>query len=176
METTTNVRFFTILDYDKEQDYLRKMHKKGWKFVALKGAMFYHFEKCDPEDVIYQLDYNPEGIENKEEYVQIFRDCGWEYLQDACGYSYFRKKAADMEGDEEIFCDDESRLQMLERVFKGRMIPLLIIFGCILLPMFFRNLSQGNRFAIFGIGFMLILYLWLFAGFVRRYLSLKGRR
>ena len=173
METKTTIRFFTILDYDKEQEYLREMHKAGWRFTRLKGAIFYQFEKCEPEDVIYQLDYNQEAQENKDEYVQMFADCGWEYLQDACGYSYFRKPASETDGREEIFCDDESRLQMLTRIFKGRMVPLLLIFGCILMPTFLRNLQRGNPYAIIGIGFMLVLYLVLFVGFVRRYIRLK---
>ena len=32
--------------------------------------------------MIYQLDYNPDGKKNQEEYVQMFEDCGWEYLKD----------------------------------------------------------------------------------------------
>lgn len=28
----------------------------------MKFPGLYHFEKCEPEDVTYQLDYNPEGI------------------------------------------------------------------------------------------------------------------
>ena len=37
----------------------------------------YLFEKCEPEDVVYQLDYNPEGDGHKAAYVQMFEDCGW---------------------------------------------------------------------------------------------------
>ena len=51
----------------------------------------YYFEKCVPQDVVYQLDYNKEGLEHKDEYLKMFDDCGWEYLQDYAGYSYFRK-------------------------------------------------------------------------------------
>lgn len=55
----------------------------------------------------------------------MFRDCGWEYLQNFVGYSYFRKAASDMDGtEEEIFCDDASRLDMIKRVFSQRMVPL----------------------------------------------------
>ena len=31
-------------------------------------------------------------------------------------------------GTEEIFCDSDSRFQMLERVCKGRMLPMLLLF------------------------------------------------
>lgn len=105
----------------------------------------YHFERCEPEDVIYQLDYNKDGITYKDEYVQIFRDCGWDYLQDYFGYSYFRKAASEMNGDERIFCDDSSRLDMMKRVFKGRMIPLIIIFLCIIIPQTISQISLQNH-------------------------------
>lgn len=128
METKKQFKYFTIAEYEKEQDYLRMMHKSGWKFVKIGGFCVYHFEKCTPEDVIYQLDYNEDGLRNKEEYVKLFNDCGWEYLQDYVGYSYFRKPVSETNSEEEIFCDDDSRLQMMERVFRGRVITLLILF------------------------------------------------
>ena len=94
-EKKSEVRFFTIADWEKEEEYLRKRHREGWKFVRLSFPV-YHFEKCEPEDVVYQLDYNEDGVAHKEEYVQMFADCGWEYLQDFAGYSYFRKPVAGM--------------------------------------------------------------------------------
>ncbi|XCP83530.1 DUF2812 domain-containing protein [Roseburia hominis] len=133
-DTKTEFRFFTVPEWKKEEEYLRQRHKSGWKFVRVTFPGMYHFEKCEPEDVIYQLDYNQEGLAHKEEYVQMFRDCGWEYLQDFVGYSYFKKSALEMNGEEEIFCDDASRLDMMKRVIKGRMLPLLIMFFLVILP------------------------------------------
>ena len=124
----TEIRFFSIPEWKKEEEYLREKHKMGWKFVRVAYPGIYYFEKCTPEDVVYQLDYNQEGIEGKGEYVQMFRDCGWEYLMDYAGYSYFRKPVAEMKQEEEIFCDNESRLEMIRRVFRGRIIPLIVIF------------------------------------------------
>lgn len=37
----------------------------------------------------------------------------WKKEQDYCGYSYFRKPASKMSGEEAIFCDDASRLDMI---------------------------------------------------------------
>lgn len=68
METKIQTKFFTIFDYEKEQDYLREMHKSGWKFMKVKGLGKYHFEKCFPQDVVYQLDYNQDGLTHKNEY------------------------------------------------------------------------------------------------------------
>lgn len=129
----TELRIFTIADWEKEERYLQKRHREGWKFRRVNLLGIYHFERCTPEDVVYQLDYNEEGLKHKDEYVQMFQDCGWEYMQDFGGYSYFRKPVSEMQGEEKIFCDDESRLDMMRRVF-GRPVSADPYYSCIADP------------------------------------------
>ena len=85
--TKTEIRFFSVMQWKKEEEYLKQQHKNGWEFVRLNGLCLYHFQKCEPKDVVYQLDYNPDSILKRKEYLQIFSDCGWEYLQNYVGYS-----------------------------------------------------------------------------------------
>lgn len=167
-EKKTEFKYFTIPEWKKEQDYLRWQHNKGWKLDQIGGLCCYHFIKCQPEDVIYQLDYNSEGRAQKKEYTQMFADCGWEYIQDYVGYSYFRKPASEMTDEEEIFCDDASRLDMMKRVFKGRMFPLLVVFFLIILPNLYVQphidtaLSHALTFTFIG---LFLLYIMLFLQF-----------
>ena len=108
-DTKTEIRFFSVPQWKKEEEYLRSRHSEGWEFTGVGLIGVYHFRRCEPKDVIYQLDYNDDSIRNREEYIQMFSDCGWEYLQNYVGYSYFRKPVSEMKGDEEeIFCDDDS--------------------------------------------------------------------
>ena len=51
-------KFPSVFEWEKEQDYLRQQHKNGWKFVRVSFIGVYHFERCRPEDTVYQLDYN----------------------------------------------------------------------------------------------------------------------
>lgn len=162
METKKEVRYFTIFNHEDEQEYLRQNHMAGWKFVKVTGLGMYHFEKCEPEDVIYQLDYNKEGLAQKNEYVQMFSDCGWEYIQDFFGYSYFRKSAKMMDGEEEIFNDDSSKMAMMERVYKGRLIPLLITFCLLLIPQTIRTLLEGQYVLAVFMGSASIVYFVFF--------------
>ena len=125
--------------------------------------------------MVYQLDYNPDSVSQKEEYIQMFNDCGWEYLQNYVGYSYFRKAASEMDGtEEEIFCDDNSRLDMMTRVFKGRMIPLLTVFFVIIIPQIIMQ-SQINTPANKGLlvffCVLFVIYLILFMSFAIPYLK-----
>lgn len=173
----TEFRYFSIMEYEKEQEYLRQRHKEGWKFSGITFPLRYHFVKCEPEDVVYQLDYNPEGIKHKDEYVQMFQDCGWEYLMDFVGYSYFRKPAGKMKNNEEIFCDDASRLEMMRRIFRGKFLPLLAIFCCIIIPQMSSRLTIGGPgsplFIMFTVLF--ILYAAIFIQFAIQYRNYKKR-
>ena len=178
--TKTEFKWFTIFQYEAEQEYLRYMHFSGWKLTGISFPGFYHFEECTPEDMVYQLDYNQNGTAHKREYVQIFADCGWEYMFDFAGYSYFRKPVSQMEGAEEIFCDDESRLEMMKRVFKGRVTPLLcIFFGCII-PQFFLQAQRFHKSAFdWGIAILylilLVIYLLLFIQFGIQFFSYEKK-
>lgn len=169
MANKKEIKFFNIMQYEEEAAYLRDMHKKGWKFVKMTGLGMYHFESCEPEDVVYQLDYNQEGIKEKAEYVQMFADCGWEYLQDAFGYSYFRKPANEMQGEESIFCDEESRLEMMKRVFKGRVWPLVILYPMLLINFFNGFWIYRAPVLTFSIGALVVLYTVIFIRFAVQY-------
>ena len=171
--TITRLKWFDITQHEEEQEYLREMHKQGWRLVSVK-LFVYRFEACTPEDVVYQLDYH-KSMEDREEYLQLFRDCGWEYIQDMMGYSYFRKPAADMaEAEEGIFCDGESRLGMWDRVFRGRVTTLIIIFLCIIIPQLLaQHTVNTGLFAVYVVLF--VLYVWLLVRFAWKYRQAKAR-
>lgn len=180
MNTKCEIKWFGIPDWDKEGEYLRSMHQQGWQLDHIVFPCFYHFIECQPEDMIYQLDYNQEGVQRKGEYVQMFADCGWTYLFDFVGFSYFRKPAADGAIDESIFCDHESRVQMMERVIKGRMTPLAILFFLVLVPQFFNfslKLDDPICFGLFVLyAALLVVYALIFVYVAGSYHVMKNRK
>lgn len=172
------LRFFDITQWREEEVYLRQRHSEGWKLVKVTLPGIYTFEACTPEDVIYRLDYNQEGLANEGEYLQMFADCGWQHILNFVGYAYFCKPAAEAGGEEEIFCDEQSRLDMIGRVFKGRMVPLLCICFCILLPNLFRvfgSLTPDPWDLYFAVFFSAatLLYLVIFLRFAICYHRLR---
>lgn len=176
----TDIKFFSILQWKKEEDYLSWMRSQGWKFEKISGLCVYHFVKCRPERVVYRLDYNDKKLMDKEEYIQMFDDCGWDYIQDYMGYSYFCKPVSEMtNGDEDIFCDDSSRLDMLKRVFKGRMIPLLVIFFFTIIPQIFIQLNSGYPQSKFFLALFIVLffiYLYFFVNFAVQYMKITNHK
>ena len=168
--TKKQFRYFTIADQKKEEEYLRKMHNEGWKLVRISGLGMYHFEKCEPEDVVYQLDFDPKSNENKSEYIKMFSDCGWEYIQDFVGYSYFRKPCSEMNGEESIFNDAESKTAMLQRVIKTKIAPLMIIFLCSLVQ-FYIVLTSHSYVLIVIWSIVLAVYIVIFVSFLIFYIK-----
>ena len=165
--------YFTIAQWEKEAQWLRRQHQAGWKFTHVTAGIFYHFVACQPEDVVYQLDYHQDGQGSLQDYLQLFSDCGWEYVDQFGGYRYFRKPLAQMEaGEEAIFCDRASRLDMIHRVFRGRLLPLICIFCCIILPQLFLSHATARAFFTGTFGVLFVLYLIIFLQFGLQYWSL----
>ena len=167
----TFIRFFTIADYEEEEVWLREQHKRGWKLAKMTPPCFYTFESCPAQDVFYRLDYK--NSEQTDEYMQMLRDFGWEYVGQCIGWLYFRKAAADAESEEdgEIFSDNASRAEMASHVVKTRLTPLAIIFLCCVIPNLLRALGGdylggfGTFFGVlFGILFVIYVYLIIHCG------------
>ena len=153
MEKKVVYRIATIADYDREALYLGEMHAKGWKlkevsYSNLVVAVKYTFEKCQPEQVAYQLDFYPMKKSERASYLQLFKDCGWEHITDFNGFSYFRKPHSEIESDAEfeIYNDTAGKLAMVKRILTMRMLPILLLFSA-LLPVFSKSLGGGSRFS-----------------------------
>lgn len=157
MEKKIVYRIFTIADYEREALYFREMHAEGWKlrkvsYSILLFAVKYTFEKCQPEQVSYQLDFYPMKKSERASYLQLFKDCGWEHITDFNGFSYFRKLHSGIESDAEfeIYNDASGKLAVVKRILIIRMIPILLIFLLIfsaLLPVFSKFVSGDSSFS-----------------------------
>ena len=166
----TEIRFFTIADYEEEEVWLHNQHKNGWKLSRMILPCFFIFEKCTPEDVAYRLDYK--NNTETSNYFQILRDYGWEYIGRCAGWLYLRKPLSetDSEQDGEIFSDNESRIEMINHVVKTRLFPCLIIFLCCVLPNLSRSIETSDPLAtvftvVFSVLTLIYLYLLIHCGF-----------
>ena len=157
MEKKIVYRIFTIADYEREALYFREMHAKGWKlrevsYSILLFAVKYTFEKCQPEQVSYQLDFYPMEKSERASYLQLFKDYGWEHITDFNSFSYFRKAHSEIESNAEfeIYNDASGKLAVVKRILIIRMIPILLIFLLIfsaLLPVFSKFVSGDSSFS-----------------------------
>lgn len=170
MEKKIVYRIFTIADYEREALYFREMHAKGWKlrkvsYSILLFAVKYTFEKCNPEQVSYQLDFYPMEKSERASYLQLFKDCGWEHITDFNSFSYFRKVHSEIESDAEfeIYNDAAGKLAMVNRILRLRLVPVLLLLA-IHIPFLFILLDRSNTFDLwkfFAVGLYIFLSLIL---------------
>lgn len=177
MEKKIVYRIFTIADYEREALYFREMHAKGWKlkevsYSILLFAVKYTFEKCQPEQVSYQLDFYPMEKSESSSYLQLFKDCGWEHITDFNSFSYFRKAHSEIESDAEfeIYNDAAGKLAMVNRILRLRLVPVLLLLA-IHIPLLFMLLDRSNtfdlwKFLVVGLDIFLSLILLLIVAYI----------
>ena len=171
MEKKIVYRIFTIADYEREALYFREMHAKGWKlrkvsYSILLFAVKYTFEKCQSEQVSYQLDFYPMEKSERASYLQLFKDCGWEHITDFNSFSYFRKVHSEIESDVEfeIYNDAAGKLAMIKRILIMRMFPIFLLFSALLLV--FSKLLTGKGYFSWEVFLIVIIDCVLLIVFV----------
>ena len=165
-DTVTKIRFWTIADFREEEVWLREMAKSGLHFLRMYIPCFYVFEKGEPRDVIYRLDFT--NNDESGDYARMLADFGWENCGRCAGWLYWRRGADELasEAEGELFSDDASRLDMVKKVIQTRMLPLLTIFFCCVLPSLIRAINgeylYASGFFLRFFGLMTAVYLFLF--------------
>lgn len=134
--TTTKFRWFWAWQDEKEEAWLREMSGKGYHLASVGLPCIYTFDIGERRDYIYRLDYQPYTKKDMNDYLQLFRDAGWEHLGAMASWQYFRKEAVEGETSE-IYTDVESKAEKYKR--------LLFYLGIFFLPLLTVLIIQWNR-------------------------------
>jgi hypothetical protein len=171
MTTIRKFKWIWAWDDEKEEAWLREMANQGLHLKSVNGPGIYTFEQGSPRDVAYRLDY-PDTNKDYENYLQLFRDSGWEHVSQISGWQYFRKDVVDGEAPE-IFSDNESKAKKYQRIMF-----LLVL----LLPIFIVDLNilskrSGTfmRILSFAMVFFLIFFSYAIIRLWRRIEELKKK-
>ncbi len=156
---TRKFKWFWAWQDEAEEAWMRKMSNEGWHLSGIGFPTIYNFKFGEPKDYVYRLDYRSHWKMDKEDYLQLFLDSGWEYVEEMAGWHYFRKLARPGE-DLEIYTDAESKIEKYQR--------LLAFLGILMLPLVFtifslRNSPSGGWMSIFQVISPLIFALYVYA-------------
>ena len=158
--TKTVIRMFWAWNHGKEERWLSRMARDGWRLAAPRG-IYYRFEKGTPADVVYRLDYqNPKKADRKE-YLNLFGDAGWDHVGEFANWQYFRTAAGDGPSPE-IHTDPESRMAMYRRVLG----LLTVIFIAVWVPAITsigRPQPSGTFWVIVRLSQGILMILWIYA-------------
>lgn len=121
-EMIKKFKFFSIADYEAEEQYLKEMSAQGYHLTKIEYPGFYYFEKGAPKNFTYALDLN--SGEQAQDLIQLAKDYGWSHIFNYVEWNYFRK-----EGDgHQFFTDKKSKMQLLLRIVTTRYLVILFIF------------------------------------------------
>ena len=154
MNSKVQFRIFTIVDLDKEEEYLHEMHLKGWKFKSNRFGFFY-FDQCQPDDVIYCI-YDSRFLKKYKHELQDFRDRGWELIERGfC--SIFRKPASDLLPEDQVYMSKGLRWEVMR--YRLRSCAATFLGGLVVCMSLFREELSQSFFVIFALYAFMISYL-----------------
>ncbi len=168
--TKTEIRAFFLSEYEEEKAYLEERHRQGWKLLHV-WPYVYRFEACEPEAYVYESDFVPLGNSERERYVALCEEYGWEHVQDFQQFSYFRRAASEVarDGEQSLFSDNESRMDLAHRIYRHRMLPLsillLLTLPLMMLRVVFGDPMDAPDVAIFVV--YAVLLAWDLYGLIR---------
>jgi hypothetical protein len=100
---------------EQEEAWLEKLSLQGFHLKQPNIFSRYDFTKGQPQKYVYRLDYRDAfKKKDKENYLHLFAEAGWEYIGEMSGWQYFRKPANPDE-EAEIFTDPDTKIQKYQR-------------------------------------------------------------
>ena len=154
MNSKVQFRMFGILDYDKEEDYLREMYLQGWRYKTSRWWIFY-FEESEPDDVIYHI-YDSRFLKKYKHELQDFRNRGWELIG-AGSCSILRKSSSNLLPEDQVYISKGLRWE----VMRNRLRSCTVAFsgGLVVCMSSFREELSQSFFVIFALYAFMISYL-----------------
>lgn len=106
-------KFKLYYDKDKETKWLNEMADKGYAMTGF-FAGFYKFEKCEPGEWRYQVDFGNKLFRVTEDYQEFMEETGAEVVQCWGYWIILRKKAS--EGAFELYTDVDSNITHYKKI------------------------------------------------------------
>ena len=157
-------RIFTILDLDKEEEYLHEMHLKGWKYRTSRFGLFY-FDQCQPDDVIYCI-YDSRFLKKYKQELQDFRNRGWELIE--IGFcSILRKSSSVLLPEDQVYMSKDFRWAVMR--YRLRSCTATFLGGLVVCMSLFREDLSMSFFIIF------VLYAFMISYLIYGYFRLKRK-
>ena len=171
MSAINKFKWFWAWDDEKEEAYLREMALDGWHFKSVAFPGTYEFEKGEPRNDVYRLDFLL-NYKDKASYLQLFEDSGWNHVGEYGSWQYFRKTATEGEAPE-IFTDNDSKMKKYSRV----MFFLIVFFPIYSTMLINLSKAEGLFYEIltFVFAMFMLLYAYAMVMLLRRMGQLKKR-
>ncbi|MGG5340607.1 DUF2812 domain-containing protein [Enterococcus sp. AZ192] len=140
---------------EKEMQILKMMAEDGWLFRKMNRLGFLVFEKGEPEQKNFSVDFFEGSKEELSEYLVIYEQAGWENIANYKNkYFYFK---ADLDTPT-IYSDPESYWQRMKKEWLWMLRSYWIYFpiGLILLGILLHT-KESNNLILSNLAFRVVL-------------------
>lgn len=139
-------RFYTIAEYEQEEQWINEMAKEGWNLTAV-GLCRYIFRRGTPGEYIYKLDVveRTASDEVRESYFNFLTECNIRVVGELKDWLFLQKKAA--EGPFDMKDDTYAKLRHINKIYSFSVrtfCRLLTTFACIVVGCFVGLLISSN--------------------------------
>ncbi|MBQ6862553.1 MAG: DUF2812 domain-containing protein [Alistipes sp.] len=139
-------RFYTIAEYEQEEQWINEMAKEGWNLTAV-GLCRYIFRRGTPGEYIYKLDMveRTASDEVRESYFNFLTECNIRVVGELKDWLFLQKKAA--EGPFDMKDDTYAKLRHINKIYSFSVrtfCRLLTTFACIVVGCFVGLLISSN--------------------------------
>ncbi len=116
------VKVFGCWSLTKEELYLETMARRGWRLYAVTAPGIYRFEKADPADLVYAVEYVGKADDVAEE-IAANCNAGWEFLCRGGKRRYYCAASKDLPHPSAANADEDICL----RTTQGNLTTLLLL-------------------------------------------------
>ena len=144
---TSRIVINWFIDFDKEQRWINDMCKKGWAFWHTNGVV-YRFKRCEPEEFIYQIDFDEQAQKRRVgDYVAFRASCGDEFVHQWKQKIYWKRATAN--GPFEAESNVAAQLRLTNKAFNYHLnsfigLTLIAAFSFLVLMPLGRHLPEST--------------------------------
>ncbi|MBS4209259.1 DUF2812 domain-containing protein [Bacillus sp. FJAT-50079] len=161
--TIKKFKLFLASDVEKEEQWLTDMSRKGLHLINYRLGMYY-FEENPDESYVYQIDFR----EADDEYIQLYKDAGWEHIDSFIDRFHYFRTETNIEGTKKIYSDHESVKETLQRMMT---FYITFFFAMVASQIGLVATWKGHPLQVTAailIGLVFLLYLYLFFSLKRK--------
>lgn len=163
-------RFWTIAEYEQEEQWINEMARDGWALTAV-GFCRFIFRRTRPGEFIYKLDMVERTTQDevKESYFNFLTECGIRIVGEYKDWIYLQKRAAD--GPFDMKNDTYAKLRKVNKIYSFairticRLLRIfmvqIMIFSMVELFVENQHVIEACRSAMAGIGIGSVIALTL---------------
>lgn len=163
-------RFWTIAEYEQEEQWLNEMARDGWALTAV-GFCRFIFRRTRPGEFIYKLDMVERTTQDevKESYFNFLTECGIRIVGEYKDWIYLQKRAAD--GPFDMKNDTYAKLRKVNKIYSFairticRLLRIfmvqIMLFSMVELFVENQHIVEACRGAMAGIGIGSVIALAL---------------